>query len=83
MGIPRKLEAISQSLAIPADQEEAMEFLANAKNVQKINDLVEDIHEVLMDYQVCTSGYLFSNISDLCARLHYNKISTMRVVFSL
>jgi len=30
-----------------------VKFLTNAENAQKINHLVEDVHEVLMDYQVC------------------------------
>ena len=30
-----------------------MEFLTKAKNAQRINSLVEDIHEALVDYQVC------------------------------
>jgi len=36
-----------------------MEFLTNTKNVQRINDLVEDIHEALVDYQVCHSNVHF------------------------
>ena len=34
-------------------QSDLMDFLGNPENVQKLNDLVEDIRYVLMDYQVC------------------------------
>jgi len=54
MGVARKLEDIGQSLNPQAGQGEVMEFLTNAQNVEKINNLVEDIHEALMEYQVCT-----------------------------
>ena len=53
MEIARKLEDICQSLALPAEQGNIMEFLTNNKNVQRIDDFVEGVGEVLMDYQVC------------------------------
>ena len=34
-----------------------MGFLANVETTQKINGLVEDIHEVMMEYQVCAPNY--------------------------
>ena len=30
-----------------------MGFVTNTENAQRINGLVEDIHEVMMNYQVC------------------------------
>ena len=56
MGISRKLEDIHQSLTVPAEEGQALEFLINAENVRKINDLVEDIREALLEYQVCMSN---------------------------
>ena len=56
MGISRKLEDIHQSLTIPAEEGQALEFLVNTENVRKINDLVEDIREALLEYQVCMSN---------------------------
>jgi len=53
----RKLGNICQGLTLPAEQGMAVEFLTNAENAQMINNLVEDIHEALMDYQVCMSNY--------------------------
>ena len=56
MGITRKLEDIHQGLTIPAEEGQALEFLTNAENVRKINDMVEDIREALLEYQVCMSN---------------------------
>ena len=53
--VSRRLKNIHQGITLPAEQEKIMEFLTNTKNVQRINGLVEDIHEALMDYQVCMS----------------------------
>jgi len=83
MGMTRKLENICQDLTLLAEQGEVMSFLAKTENAQRINILVEDICEAMMDYQVCMASCSFSTISDLCARLHCNKISTTRVVSSL
>jgi len=83
MGTTRKLENVCQGLTLPAEQGDVMEFLANPENAQRINSLVEDIHEALMEYQVCMVNCSFSTISDYCARLWCNKISMTRVVSSL
>jgi len=56
-----------------------MEFLANTGNAQRVNSLVEDIHEALMDYQVCMLNCLLPTMSNLYARLHCNRISIIRV----
>ena len=32
-------------------------FLANNENAQKIDDLIEDIREAMIEYQVCTPNY--------------------------
>ena len=83
MGIARKLEGICQSLTLPMEERQVLEFLTNTENAWKINDLVEDVCEVLMEYQVCVSNYLSCTLSDICVRLHCNKISTETVVNSL
>ena len=75
----RKLD-IWEGLALPVEPEHVMEFLTNAKNAKRINGLVEDICEALMDYQVRRSDHSSSTISDLCDRLHYNMIFIMKVV---
>ena len=72
MGIARKLRDVDQELTLLAGQgKKAAGFLANTENAQRINGLVEDIREVMMDYQVCTSNTLFfpylTNVLDLVA----------------
>ena len=58
MGITRKLEEVHQGLTQLTGQGMAVGFLANTENAQRINGLVEDIREVMMDYQVCMLNYL-------------------------
>ena len=53
MRIARKLGDVHQDLASLAEQENITGFLTSAENVQRINGLVEDIREALLDYQVC------------------------------
>ena len=71
MRIARGLKGVRQELALLARQGKVAGFLANAENAQRINGLVEDIHEVMMDYQVCASNDSFSpflmNMLDLVA----------------
>jgi len=52
MGITRKLEGVRQALDPMTTQNDIVQFLSNAENAQKLNDLVDDIREVVMDYQV-------------------------------
>ena len=82
-GISRKLEGICRSLTLPAEEGQALEFLTNIENTQRINDLVEDVYEVLMEYWVCVSNDLSCTMSDIHVRLQYKKTSTKRVVDSL
>lgn len=62
VGIIRKLEDTHQSLTLPGEQGEAMKFLANIENAQRVNNLVEDIREALIDYQVCSLNTYFSHV---------------------
>lgn len=57
MGIARKLEDVHQSLNPLVQQGETTGFLTNAENAQRINNLVEDIREALINYQVCLLSY--------------------------
>ena len=71
MGIARKLDDVDRELALLAGQGKVVGFLANTENAQRINGLVEDIREVMMDYQVCASNILLFpyliNVLDLVA----------------
>ena len=79
MWISSKLEGVHRSLALPAEQGEVNEFLANPENIKRVDSLVDDIFYALMEYQVCTSNYSFPTMSDICTRLRCNKIFIMRI----
>jgi len=71
------LEDVCKSLVPMAAQKDIAQFLNNAENAQKLNDLVDDIHEAVIEYQVCTPNFPFILIApNVCLRLPYNKIST-------
>ena len=56
-------------------QGDVAKFLENAGNAQKLNDLVDDIREAVMDYQVRASKGLAFTASNVYLRLPYNGIS--------
>ena len=59
----RKLEKIRQELALLAEQGKAKGFFNNVDNADKLGGLVEDIRDVMMDYQVCVNqSDPFSNL---------------------
>ena len=66
-----------------ATQKNIAQFLNNTENAQKLNDLVDDIREALMDYQVRTSKWLAPVASNPCLRHPYNETSTTAPVRSL
>jgi hypothetical protein len=65
MGIARKLEDVHQALDPMTTQGDIVQFLSNAENAQKLNDLVDDIREAVMDYQVRTSQGLALSVSNI------------------
>jgi hypothetical protein len=52
-----------------------VQFLSNAENAQKLNNLVDDVHEAAMDYQVCNPEVPVTISSDIRSRLLYSKTS--------
>ena len=60
-----------------AVQKNIAQFLNNAGNAQRLNDLVDDIREAVMDYQVCTSKDLALPTPNIFRRLPYNVIHTI------
>jgi len=61
MGISRKLEDVRHNLDPMTTQKNITQFLSNTENARKLNDLVDDIREAVMDYQVRTfKGWLLS-----------------------
>jgi len=56
MWISRKLEDARRDLTPLEEQGKVVGFLTNTKITQKIDSLVEDVREAVMDYQVGVSG---------------------------
>ena len=67
MGITRKLEDVRQALDPMTTQKDIAQFPSNTENAQRLNDLVDDIREAVMDYQVRTSDGLALSVSNICA----------------
>jgi len=59
-----------------ANQKDMAQFLNNAENAQKLSDLVDDISEAVMEYQVCSPKSLALIAPNIHLRPLYNKIST-------
>jgi len=76
MEIARKLENVRRVLDSMTTQKNIAQFLNNAENAQKLNDLVDDVREAVMDYQVRIPKGLAFIVSNACPRLPYNGIST-------
>jgi len=77
MGITRRLEDVRQALEPMTTQKDIAQFLNNTENAQKLNDLVDDIREAVMDYQVRILRCPALTASDACLRLPYNGIPTI------
>jgi hypothetical protein len=64
VAIARKLKVVGQALDSITTQKDLVQFLNNTENAWKLNDLVEDVHDALKGYQVCTPKPLTHIISD-------------------
>ena len=62
MGIDRKLEDVRRGLTLLAEQGKVAGFLTNAESARRINDLVEDIRDAMMDYQVVCQAIDFYHV---------------------
>lgn len=51
--VPRKLEGVHQDLMQMTGEGMVKGFLNNVGNANKLGSLLEDIHDALMEYQVC------------------------------
>ena len=68
-------------MGLMAAQRNIAQFLSNAENAQKLNDLVDDIREAVMDYQVRAESRGASPVvSNICFRLRYTRTSTKTLV---
>ena len=78
----RKLENILQDL-IPLEQRgRVTRFLNSIKDVDKLDGLAGDIHDTMVDYQVCPKDAR-PTLPNISVRHHYSRISMKRVVASL
>ena len=57
-------------------------FSSNVKNVDRLGGLVEDVCDVMLEYQVCIRKLTISSASEIRTRLHCSKISTTTAVGS-
>jgi len=65
MWITSKLKGVHQSLTLPAEQREVKGFLTNPENAHRVNTLVEDIFDSLLEYQVCTLKWSCPAVFDI------------------
>jgi len=70
------LDDVGKALDPMTSQKDIVQFLNNAENARKLNDLVDDIHEAVIEYQVCTPKALALIELNICFRLPCNKAST-------
>ena len=63
------MEEIGQAMGSVATREDLALFLGIPENAQKVNGLVEDIRDALMDYQVWSSKRLAPIIANMCSDL--------------
>ena len=61
--VGRKLEAIQRALATLGEQGKTKGFFNNVENADKLGGLVEDVRDVVVDYQVCESHTLHFSCS--------------------
>jgi hypothetical protein len=62
---------------VPLEEQGKVEgFFNNAENAGKLGGLVEDIRDVMMDYQVCALSLRVSIWPNICVRPHCSKGST-------
>jgi len=86
-GITRQLKKIGQGMDSMTSQKNLAPFLKSPENAQKVNSLVEDIRDSLMDYQVCSPtrpALIVANVPpDLVAARHLQRrLSTDRESYS-
>ena len=81
MGIGRKLEEIRQELALLGEQGKTRGFFNNVENAEKLDGLVEDLRDVMIDYQVrALNNVSFSRLT-FC-RLLCNRTCTTKASYS-
>lgn len=82
MGVASKLEDVLRGLTPLVEQGMVVGFPTDTENVQGIDDLVEDIRDATMEYQVRMSNYPSPTMFNVRVRPHCKKTSTTKVVGS-
>ena len=80
MGTIRKLGDILQALTPLGEQGKVKGFFTNVKNADILSGLVGDIHNAVMNYQVCDWSKVVALTTNIHFRLPYSKASMTRVV---
>ena len=80
--VGRKLQNTLQGLELLTKQESVEGFLNDPKNADSLSGFVGDIHDAVMDYQVCSQRKLIVLIPDTHFRLHCNRTSMKKGVSS-
>ena len=83
MWFARKLEGILDELKPLVNQGKVAGFFLNVEISGKLAGMAEDVHDAMMEYQVCDFSQLTLTTSEACTRPHCSKISMIRVVCSL
>ena len=80
--LARKLEDILKDLISLEQRGKVTQFLNGTQDADKLSGLVQDIRDVLMEYQVRNRNKPASLNPDIYFRPRYNKTSTIRAVNS-
>ena len=77
--IARKLEQIHKKLESLADQGTAKGFLNNSETAVKLEGLVEDIHDAIVEYQVCVETLICTSdnahLRPLCSKISIARVA--------
>ena len=82
MRIGRKLQDVRQDLTPLEEQGKVEGFFNNVKNADRLNGLVENIRDAMIDYQVCGLNAPFLSCLTFFARHRCNKIYTKGASYS-
>ena len=80
--VARKLEDIHQDLAVLREQGKAEGFFNNVEHADKLSGLVEDVHDAIMDYQVCCVNPFAFFVLKTITRHRCNKTYTTKAPYS-
>ena len=80
--VDSKLDKILKDLNPLAQRGAMTRFLTNAEDVDTLSDMVEDIRDAMMQYQVCPFAASALALSNIHTRHPYNRISSVKTACS-